>query len=211
MSTTPRSEIRIFRFIDGLSRQVVHNRRSGVWGKLVRKTGPLNGKLCAQRASARAVIKRLSTTFRAIIMMQGCCNVTTDLVGVNKTRVVPEKQRLSRNIASVRRYNARGVGHSFHEFYLLLLTIFHCAPRNAVTVVSLYGSASWFLIYATFSQVLLLRGKDRYDPFFLRSERFQLSHDVDLSRNFLTDLYHHVKAMCMKFESITTRINNDSL
>lgn len=144
MSTSPRSEIRIFRFIDGPSRQVVHNRRSGVWGKLVRKTGPLNGKLCAQRASARAVINRLSTTFRAIIMMQGCCNVTTDLVSVNKTLVVPEKQRLSRNIASVRRYNVRGVGHSFHEFYLLLLTIFHCAPRNAITVVSLYG-VIWFL------------------------------------------------------------------
>lgn len=90
-------------------------------------------------ASARVVIKRLSTTFRAIIVMQSCCNVTTDLVGVNKTRVVLEKQRLSRNIASVRRYNARGVGHLFRKFDPLLLTVFHCAARNAA--VLLYRSA----------------------------------------------------------------------
>lgn len=34
------------------------------------------------------------------------------------------KQRLSRNIASVRRYNDREVGHLFREFYPPLLTVF---------------------------------------------------------------------------------------
>lgn len=52
------------------------------------------------------------------------CNVTTDLVGVNKTGVVLGRQRLLRNIASLRRYNARKVGHLFREFYPLLLTVF---------------------------------------------------------------------------------------
>jgi len=58
------------------------------------------------------------------------CNVTTDLVGINKIRIVLGKQRLSRNIASVRRYNDREVGHLFRKFYSLLLTIFSIARRE---------------------------------------------------------------------------------
>jgi len=37
---------------------------------------------------------------------------------------------------------------------------------------------------------------------FLHSEKFQLLHCRQLSRNFLKDLYHHVKAVRMKFETI---------
>lgn len=57
------------------SRQVVYNKRSGVRGKLVRKTGPLNGKLCAQQTRARA---HGHQAFRAIIVMQSC-DVTLQL------------------------------------------------------------------------------------------------------------------------------------
>lgn len=126
--TLPR-DVWISGVIGGHFRQVVHTIRARVWGKLVKKTGPLNGELCAQRVRVVLKLERLSDA--------------KPLADVNKicieSRKFIAKYRSSTSIAT-----AREMARLFRFLSSLIITTWTRRKKRAANFIIWFLSAQHF-------------------------------------------------------------------